>query len=62
MIRGSNETYIDRRYYDNLVEEAINTISQYGDFEMFVSDIKENNNDNWTNVLYPELILLEDYG
>ena len=46
MIRGSNETYIDRRYYDNLVEEAINTISEFGDFEMFVSDIKENNNDN----------------
>ena len=38
MIRGSNEAFIDRRYYDNLVDEAIKTISQYGDFEMFVTD------------------------
>ena len=41
MIRGTNEAFIDRRYYDNLVDEAVDTISQYGDFEMFVSDINE---------------------
>lgn len=29
---------IDRSYYDNLVDEAINDISEYGDFEWFVSD------------------------
>lgn len=32
------EKDIDRKYYDNLVDEAINTISQYGDFEWFISD------------------------
>lgn len=29
---------IDRSYYDKLVNEAIDTISEYGDFEWFVSD------------------------
>lgn len=29
---------IDRSYYDQMVNEAVNTISQYGDFEWFVSD------------------------
>lgn len=29
---------IDRSYYDKLVDEAVKTISQYGDFEWFVSD------------------------
>lgn len=32
------EKDIDRGYYDNLVDEAVKTISQYGDFEWFVSD------------------------
>lgn len=32
------EESIDRGYYDNLVDEAVKTISQYGDFEWFVSD------------------------
>lgn len=32
------EDDIDRTYYDNLVNEAVDTISQYGDFEWFVSD------------------------
>ena len=41
MIRGSNEAFIDRRYYDNLVDEAIKTISEYGDFEMFVTDTEK---------------------
>ncbi len=41
MIRGTNEAFIDRRYYDELVNEAIKTIEQYGDFEMFVTDIDE---------------------
>lgn len=32
------EDGIDRSYYDKLVNEAVETISQYGDFEWFVSD------------------------
>ena len=32
------EKDIDRSYYDKLVDEAIDSISQYGDFEWFVSD------------------------
>ena len=38
IVRGTNEDYIDRSYYDNLVTEAVSTISEYGDFEWFVSD------------------------
>ena len=29
---------IDRAYYDKLVDDAVDTISKYGDFEWFVSD------------------------
>lgn len=32
------EKDIDRSYYDRQVDEAVETISQYGDFEWFVSD------------------------
>lgn len=32
------EPSIDRSYYDKLVDEAVEAISQYGDFEAFVSD------------------------
>jgi len=32
------ESDIDRTYFDDLATEAVNTISQYGDFEWFVSD------------------------
>ena len=32
------ENDIDRSYYDKLVDDAVSTISQYGDFEWFVSD------------------------
>jgi len=32
------EKDIDRSYYDRLVDEAVETISQYGDFEWFISD------------------------
>ena len=38
IVRGTNENYIDRSYYDNLVTDAVSTISEYGDFEWFVSD------------------------
>lgn len=33
-----NMNIVDIRYYRNLVDEAVNDISQYGDFEWFVSD------------------------
>ena len=32
------ENTIDRSYYDRLVDEAVEAISKYGDFEWFVSD------------------------
>ena len=32
------EEDIDRGYYDKLVDDAVKTISEYGDFEWFVSD------------------------
>ena len=32
------EDSIDRSYYDAMVDTAVNDISQYGDFEWFVSD------------------------
>ncbi len=38
-----NQDIIDISYYKELVDAAVETISEYGDFEMFVSDIKEDN-------------------
>lgn len=38
MTAPGNEENIDRSYYNKLVDDAIDTISQYGDFEWFVSD------------------------
>lgn len=32
------ESDIDRTYYDKLVDDAVDTISKYGDFEMFVAN------------------------
>lgn len=32
---------IDRSYYDKLVDEAIETIGKFGDYEMFISDDSE---------------------
>mgnify|MGYP003299948559 CR=1 FL=1 len=40
MMRGSNEEFIDRSYHNALVDAAVETISQYGDFEWFVSEDK----------------------
>ena len=34
----NKEKDVDRSYYDKLVDGAIDTISQYGDFECFVAD------------------------
>ena len=39
----NNQDIIDISYYKELVDSAVETISEYGDFEMFVSDIKEDN-------------------
>lgn len=38
LIRGSNEDAVDLSFYQKLVDYAVDTISQYGDFEWFVSD------------------------
>lgn len=39
VVKGlGKEGDIDRSYYDRLVDEAVETISKYGDFEWFVSD------------------------
>ena len=39
MVRTSDSAdAIDRSYYDKLVDDAVEAISQYGDFEWFVSD------------------------
>ncbi len=38
MVRDTNEEFIDRSYYNALVDAAVETISQYGDFEWFVSN------------------------
>jgi hypothetical protein len=31
------ESQVDRSYYDNLVDKAVDAISKYGDFEWFIS-------------------------
>lgn len=37
-VKGICEENIDRSYYDNLVDEALEEISKYGDVEWFISD------------------------
>ena len=38
MLNGGNDEFIDRSFYDKLVDDAVGAISKYGDFEWFVSD------------------------
>ena len=38
VVKNNNEQFINKDYYNSLVNEAVDTISEYGDFEMFVSD------------------------
>ena len=38
MFNGGNDEFIDRSFYDKLVDDAVEAISKYGDFEWFVSD------------------------
>lgn len=38
MLNGGNEEFIDRSFYDKLVDDAVESVSKYGDFEWFVSD------------------------
>lgn len=38
MLTDGNKDDIDRSYYDKLVDDAVDVISQYGDFEWFVSN------------------------
>lgn len=53
MVRDlGKEDDIDRRYYNTLVDEAVRDISEYGDFEAFVSDdsdAKLNDEPPWFN-------------
>ena len=49
------EDDIDRSYYNRLVDDAVDSISQYGDFEMFVSDdpyITPPKVEDWMNIPY----------
>ena len=42
MVKQSDKAQdIDRSYYDGMVDDAVDTVSQYGDFEWFVSDDTE---------------------
>ena len=42
MVRhAGKEQDIDRSYYNSMVDDAVDTVSQYGDFEWFVSDDAE---------------------
>jgi hypothetical protein len=43
LMRGNNKKYIDTSYYDNLVNEAIDAISKYGDVNEFINDDIEEN-------------------
>ena len=38
MVKGINEDYIDKSYYNSLVDDAIETISKYCDFDWFVNE------------------------
>lgn len=38
MLNGGNDEFIDRSYYGKLVDDAVEAVSKYGDFEWFVSD------------------------
>ena len=50
LVRNSNsEDAIDRSYYDRLVADAIDTISQYGDFYQFVSEDVGSDAPPWFN-------------
>ena len=39
----NKEDDIDRSYYNSLVDDAVEEISKYGDFEMFISDVVPTN-------------------
>lgn len=42
MVRGTEtEKYVDKSYFDNLVDEAINDISKFGDYHQFIEDNKD---------------------
>ena len=49
------EDGIDRSYYDRLVDEAVDTISKYGDFEWFISDDQGCDMPPWFNPDEPHI-------
>lgn len=52
MVKTLNlEDAIDRSYYNSLVDDAVETISKYGDFERFISE--DEKEEKWMNV--PEI-------
>ena len=54
MVKTLNrEEGIDRSYYDKLVDEAVESISKYGDFEQFVSDDLEDDTPPWFSAEEP---------
>ena len=38
VINGNNDDIVDRSYYDSLVNDSIEVISKYGDYEWFISE------------------------
>lgn len=57
MISGDNDDHIDRSYYRKLVDDAVEAISQFGDFEWFISD---DTNSNKTDILADFMNIPED--
>ena len=50
---SGNEDIVDRSYYTKLVDDAVDAISKYGDFEWFVSDessIEEEHTPDFMNI------------
>lgn len=47
------ENLVDKTYYNNLVNEAVETISQHGDFEWFVSDEPYEDSDLYLDNVLP---------
>lgn len=48
VLKNDLKDQIDRSYYNKLVDDAVETISKYGDFEQFISD--DQNDMSWMNI------------
>lgn len=56
------ENVIDRSYYNRLVDDAIDTISKYGDFYQFVGDYEDRKEAPWFNPDEPWIDEREEEG